>query len=130
MKLKFQCQEWNKESEEQCRECGLFASSAAAEEDDSELDGQLRDELLVLEQSRENTPVPLLTPPHSPLMVEIGGSRTTVCEWPSNLAVDSAMTNIKELRPLNLSSMESLGQKQSSTLTPMMRGMYVDIYDH
>lgn len=96
-------------------------------------------------RSHDNSPVPLLTPPDSPLTVEINGTTTTICEWPSNLVVDSAMAAaMNELRP---SSAASLGEFENeddsfddngvvlvvegkaavakSTLTPLLTGISV-----
>jgi hypothetical protein len=110
--------------------------------DDEALDRQLEDELdHCAEESRESTPVPLLTPPGSPLTIEyeINDSKQTGCEWPSNLVVDSALTAvISELRPLSPTSetladfereMEHrLASKKTGTetlLTPLLRGISV-----
>lgn len=71
-------------------------------ENEEELDDQLREELdgPSSKESRESTPVPLLTPPRSPVAFEWEGQKTTLCEWPSNLVVDSAMAAvISERRP-------------------------------
>lgn len=56
----------------------------------------------------EKAPVPLLTPPGSPLTVVLDSGTATVCEWPSNLIVDRAIQAAKELRPLSPTSLEML----------------------
>jgi hypothetical protein len=55
-----------------------------------------------------NAIVPLLTPPCSPLTVMLDDEVVTVCEWPSNLIVDSALQAVNELRPLSPTSLELL----------------------
>jgi len=119
-----------------------------SDEDDEEQDRQLGEELIEGEAERESvsTPIPLLTPPSSPLRVEGYEEDTTVCEWPSNLAVDSAMTATMDLRPPSpqdlqaweLEEEERLSKSEvspkatpdqgsfSSSLTPMMRGISVE----
>jgi hypothetical protein len=134
--------------------------------DEEDLDGQLRDELdpahaaapddndetSIVGGVRDNSPVPLLTPPGSPLTIEIdGGGTTTVCEWPSNLAVDIAMCSaadqeeVSEEVSRSMSPDVSLEQEDSdytlsgssssntdsqavfdtSTLTPLLQGISV-----
>jgi hypothetical protein len=128
------------------RESPIISSS-----DEEDLDGQLRDELdphADDEKSigRDNSPVPLLTPPGSPLTIEIdGGGTTTVCEWPSNLAVDNAMraaadqevpevsrsmspdVTLQEEDSDNTLSGSSSSQAvfDTSTLTPLLQGISV-----
>ena len=113
---------------------------SSSDEEEEELDRQLGEELtsqgLGAEEERNKTPVPLLTPPGSPLTIEVDGDKTTVCEWPSNLTVDSAMTAASELRPMSPASLEVLERKElelrwpaeASTLTPLLRGIYVGIH--
>jgi hypothetical protein len=116
--------------------------STSDEDDEEELDQRLSEELdpKTRVPSRENTPVPLLTPPASPLTIEFGGGTTaTVCEWPSNLAVDSALTAASILRPMSPESLEQLEIDEeervislmkgveASTLTPLLRSIYVGI---
>lgn len=122
-------------------------------DEDEEQDRQLGEELeeAETERERENTPVPLLTPPGSPLRVEGAEEEgdVTVCEWPCNLAVDSAMAATMDLRPpspQNLQTWELQEEERlmksdilvspeptpyegasSSTLTPMMRGISMEI---
>lgn len=104
--------------------------------DDEALDRQLEEELGGGgDRSQDNSPVPLLTPPDSPLTIEIDGDRATICEWPSNLAVDYAMATAAtdEMRsgsPDELSDLEDddvapTKSFDSSTLTPLLRGISV-----
>lgn len=121
-----------------------MASPIISSGDEEELDRQLGEELDDHQSdddgSRENsTPVPLLTPPQSPLTVEIDGATTTVCEWPSNLAVDSAMASAMNLQPLSpeaflafkeesderVTSLRKSKTVEASTLTPLLRGISV-----
>ena len=98
------------------------------DEEEEELDGQLRYELESTASSGgDQSPVPLLTPPESPVL----GVET--CEWPSNLVVDSAMTAVltTQIRPLDAWS-EVEDETSSFTkgttpslLTPLMRGIQV-----
>jgi hypothetical protein len=93
--------------------------------DEEELDERLRDELDKLGPERgendgeaemhhirngdSNTPVPLLTPPQSPLTIALEqGTSTTVCEWPSNMAVDSAMRTAAEMETMTVRVMSAL----------------------
>jgi hypothetical protein len=72
---------------------------------DDMLDGQLRCELESMSEASERTtssPVPLLTPPSSPMSHE----------WPSNLAVDSAL----HISPREVPTTISLGDDM--TITP------------
>lgn len=54
------------------------------------------------------TPTPLITPPSSPRKVRtvscdgVTSEETTICEWPSNLTVDNAITAALESAPLSL----------------------------
>lgn len=77
----------------------------------------------------ENSPIPLLTPPQSPI-------RDDEVEWPSNLVVDSAwMNTVTELRPLSPASLQTMEEEEeqrlmdhnveSSTLSPLLRSIYV-----
>ena len=109
--------------------------------DEEELDKRLSEELdrySRLESSRENSPVPLLTPPQSPLTVNIGENTATVCEWPSNLAVDiSMMAAAADVRPLSPASLQKLDEEEqerfskkstfndATTLTPLLQSIYV-----
>jgi len=118
-------------------------SPVISEDDDAELDRQLGSELdehdFAEEEQRNETPVPLLTPPASPLTIEFNGNPTTVCEWPSNLTVDSAMQAVHELRPMSPASLETLEKEEqnrfssgvgesastTTTLTPLLRSVHV-----
>jgi hypothetical protein len=107
---------------------------------DDEWDRRLSEELdsCGSESSRENSPVPLLTPPQSPLTINLGGGDTTVCEWPSNLVVDSVlMTAATELRVMSPTILQNLERDEfedgrfpshtieTSSLTPLFRSIYV-----
>lgn len=67
----------------------------------ADMDQQLGEELVGSGGSSHGTPVPLLTPPQSPVTVELDGNTTTMCEWPSNLVVDTAFRVANELRSLS-----------------------------
>ena len=69
-------------------------------EADAALDSRLCSELE--ECRRDESPVPLLTQPESPLTVEMNGTHATVCEWPSNLTFDSAILAADALDPAAL----------------------------
>jgi hypothetical protein len=116
-------------------------SPVVSNSDEEALDNRLGEELDDPEyeqaESRERTPVPLLTPPGSPLTVEVdGGGTTTICEWPSNLVVDSAMQAVTELRPMSPASLETLerdeeartAESDTTTLTPMLRSVDIRIH--
>jgi hypothetical protein len=107
-------------------------------DDDAELDRQLGSELDEhdTDEERDESPVPLLTPPASPLTVEINGACATVCEWPSNLTVDSAMMAVNDLDPASLAALEKTDQgqewyrkentnRETTKLTPLLRGFCV-----
>jgi hypothetical protein len=100
-----------------CSLSSLFAMKIREEspalmstDDNDDLDRQLGEELDDQYRGGEGqeTPVPLLTPPGSPLTVEWEGAATTLCEWPSNLIVDSALQAVNELRPMSPTSLENL----------------------
>jgi hypothetical protein len=110
--------------------------------DEEDWDRQLGEELggsYETDEDRIETPVPLLTPPGSPLTVEWEGSRATMCEWPSNLVVDSALQAIIELRPMSPGSLETLERDEQdrieamsgwhlpgeASLTPLLRSIRV-----
>jgi hypothetical protein len=119
----------------------ISSSDYISSSDDEELDRQLGEELDQQpgdDWSREHTPVPLLTPPQSPLTFEMNGETATVCEWPSNLAVDSAMASAMNLQPLTSEALLDfrddpkekvvvLQQEKecdpSTLLTPILRGI-------
>mmetsp|Transcript_19028 Transcript_19028/g.23412 ORF Transcript_19028/g.23412 Transcript_19028/m.23412 type:complete len:554 (-) Transcript_19028:2212-3873(-) len=76
---------------------------------DHEVDTQLAEELLcVSPTSIDVEPIPLLTPPDSPVLIYSEGGEVEICEWPSNLAVDNALTASIELRPLSPYSLAKL----------------------
>jgi hypothetical protein len=90
--------------------------------DEEDWDRQLGEELggsYETDEDRIETPVPLLTPPGSPLTVEWEGSRATMCEWPSNLVVDSALQAIIELRPMSPGSLETLERDEQDRIEAM-----------
>mmetsp|Transcript_3397 Transcript_3397/g.8803 ORF Transcript_3397/g.8803 Transcript_3397/m.8803 type:complete len:651 (-) Transcript_3397:39-1991(-) len=66
-----------------------------------ECERYLSEELNASSASKVNpsTPIPLLTPPASPLVVKSDEGETSICEWPSNLAVDTAMASTMSLSP-------------------------------
>ena len=126
--------------------------SPAYSTEDEDLDARLSEELSNRQFSRgydgadntDKSPVPLLTPPQSPLTLEVegdgGNNGTSVCEWPSNLVIDSAlMTAATETRPLSPASLQDasdddyfsaddfLGEdvKEPSSLTPLLKSIYV-----
>ena len=113
----------------------ILTKESSAESD--ELDKRLSEELDPSsgESSRENSPVPLLTPPQSPLTIDVGEGMTTVCEWPSNLPVDTAMMlAATDGRPFTPSTLQRIEQEEedepespnaASSLTPMFRSIYV-----
>jgi hypothetical protein len=90
--------------------------------DEEDWDRQLGEELggsYETDEDRIETPVPLLTPPGSPLTVEWEGSRATMCEWPSNLVVESALQAIIELRPMSPGSLETLERDEQDRIEAM-----------
>lgn len=97
------------------------------EEEDRMLSEELEEELRDL--GGDNSPIPLLTPPQSP-------TREDEVEWPSNLVVDSALTNtVTEIRPLSPASLQNMEEEEeqrlknsdmeASTLTPLLRSICV-----
>jgi hypothetical protein len=109
------------------------------QEQDRQLSAELEETELV--PNRESTPVPLLSPPPSPLCVESDkGQLTTVCEWPSNLAIDSALTMITGLRAHSPASLARLDLEEEdrfgsdyqqlstgTSLTPLLRGIQMNL---
>jgi hypothetical protein len=79
---------------------------------DNEVDAQLADELIGYASPTpsevESIPIPLLTPPASPVPIKSDESIVEIYEWPSNLAVDNALTAASKLNPLSLSSLAKL----------------------
>ena len=55
------------------------------------------------EPSSPVSPVPLITPPASPIHHQCDDNEFSICEWPSNLVIGNALTAISELRPPSLS---------------------------
>jgi hypothetical protein len=106
-------------------------NSSDDEGDDEAVDNQLAEELMdgitSKDPNGDSSPVPLLTPPASPTPFDIGNSSASdsqkiiVCEWPSNMAVDNALTAVNELRPMSPSSLEKLEEesmKREDFMTP------------
>ena len=92
-------------------------------DDDDDLDRQLGEELGDQYQGEgQETPVPLLTPPGSPLTVEWEGAATTLCEWPSNLIVESALQAVNELRPMSPTSLENLERDEHDRIVAFSSG--------
>lgn len=83
----------------------------------------------------DNSPIPLLTPPQSPQReYVVDDENTSAVEWPSNLVVDSAMMiAVMDLRPLSPASLQDLDEQEedtlkqadTSSLTPLLRSIYV-----
>jgi hypothetical protein len=110
-------------------------------EQEAEHDRALGEELIEaaggLVNDRESTPVPLLSPPPSPLCVESDkGQLTTVCEWPSNLAVDCALlvTSLRSHSPAYLVRFDEdrfvscfQGFESGTSLTPLLQGIRVNL---
>jgi hypothetical protein len=110
----------------------MMRDSPVMSSDEENLDKRLSEELEgnPRDPDADNSPVPLLTPPQSPLTTGVG-----VCEWPSNLVVDSAlMTAAMHTRPLSPASLQNFEEadeerlaKEASSLTPLLRSIYVGI---
>lgn len=122
----------------------------SSEEDEEEMDKRLGEELLQKLKGDEAKrggesppPVPLLTPPQSPLTIEgEAGGTATLCEWPSNLAVDLALREATDLRPMTPESLQRFEydeearvasqptkctDTEASALTPLLQGIYVGL---
>ena len=82
----------------------LFLSEELEENPDSQVFG--------------HKPVPLLTPPASPIEVEIKKGQQAVCEWPSNLATDTAITAPSSLRSFSPRSLTKQGEDKTQELRP------------
>jgi hypothetical protein len=81
------------------------------------VDNQLAEELLddISETpAKDRDPVPLLTPPTTPIEERMNTGQIAICEWPSNLAVDNAFTAAIELRSLSPSSLAKLEEQDPS----------------
>lgn len=80
----------------------------------NEIDAQLAEELkgynTPLDYTVEATPIPLLTPPASPVPIKSEESDVVIYEWPSNLVVDNALIAASKLHPLSLSEMEEIDE--------------------
>ena len=125
-------------------------SPAYSTEDELDLDMRLSEELhphghptkkasATADPSGDISPVPLLTPPQSPVTVKEDGKIASLCEWPSNLVIDSAMMNLTstETRPLSPASLQGSEDdvladdflqddvKCPSSLTPLLKSIYV-----
>lgn len=118
----------------------LRDSPVFSSDDDGDLDKTLSEELDKSSHSGgDNSPVPLLTPPQSPLSLPAGTN--DLVEWPSNLVVDNAMMSAAtSTRPLSPSSLQRLEEEEEvrlndayshpaepSSLTPLLRSIYVGI---
>jgi len=120
-----------------------YISSSAEEEEEDMLHSEELEEINT-PPDKPSTPIPLLTPPASPVRVETDEGTATACEWPSNLAVDAAMTAVADLRPLSPNSLQKQEEEEEdrmnsrkqinkkefrkpdkSTLTPLIRGISI-----
>ena len=121
------------------RSRSLRRSPVISSGDDEELDRALSEELKrpSQEEKGDKSPVPLLTPPQSPLTIP-GDQEQGLVEWPSNLVIDSAMmsatTNARPLSPASLQKFEAEEERRlkdacsrpdPSTLTPLLRSIQV-----
>ena len=83
-------------------------------ETEYKVDCQLAEELLGCvtpiegDSAAASNPIPLLTPPASPMPIKSDESVVEIYEWPSNLAVDNALTAAIQLRSLSPSSLAKL----------------------
>ena len=134
-------------------------AESSSDEDEEALDQRLSEELGQAETplagyssdpsiscSRGNSPVPLLTPPQSPLTIDVGDGGTQMCEWPSNLVVDTSLlsvlsSGIRPLSPGSLTKFEAEEEEHisghlkakgstaapSTSLTPMLRSINVGV---
>ena len=75
-----------------------------------EVDSQLAEELLdnITTDECNSNPIPLLTPPATPVLLKSDESVVQMCEWPCNLTVDNALTSAIQLRALSPSSLMKL----------------------
>lgn len=87
-------------------------------EEDNEYERRMGEELdeKCSQQRNDCDPIPLLTPPSSPIVVNSNKGTTTVCEWPSNLTVDSAMTSAIALRPLSPNSLQQQEEEEEKRI--------------
>lgn len=98
-----------------------------------EIDAQLAEELMGYNSSTDSeveaVPIPLLTPPASPLPIKSEESVVEIYEWPSNLAVDNALTAASNLIPLSLEEMEEIDECKEpfvTFVTPRFRALKFD----
>lgn len=98
-----------------------FSSSSDEEAVDSQLAEELVDIPFINVKSIDRKgPVPLLTPPASPIFPCSGADKVGLCEWPSNLAVDNALTAaiaLRSLSPCSLVRLEEDNPSMDSLLT-------------
>jgi len=131
------------------RMTNVASSDVSSTDEDDELLGEELDECKNSDNEEDAAPVPLLTPPASPIVVHAEGGDTTACEWPSNLTVDSAMTsaiaNSRSLSPDSLRKQDEEDEKRvmlspicqkptkldpQTGLTPVLRGISVSFRVH
>jgi hypothetical protein len=112
------------------------SSDAALEDEDQQLREELQESGSEDDDDRTSTPIPLLTPPASPVQIDGDDGPATICEWPSNLTVDIALTAAADLRPPSPTSFQKAWDEQEecnskdsgpSTLTPLIRGISVNL---
>ena len=92
-------------------------------DDDHKVDSQLAEELLgsiepTTPAQSDSKPIPLLTPPASPVPIKSDESVVEIYEWPCNLAVDNALTAAMQLRslsPSSLAKLEDVDQQQQQS---------------
>lgn len=95
-----------------------FSASTAEEVVDNQLAEELIDNMLSDKMPpttpEERDPVPLLTPPSTPIVpYTCSNGQVAVCEWPSNLTVDNALTAAFSMRPLSPSSLLRLEEQSN-----------------
>jgi len=108
----------------------------------SERDKQLSEELLESDciLNRESTPVPLLSPPPSPLCVNSeGGTLGKGCDWSNNLGFENALTIVTGARSYSSPSLLKMKEDEEdrimpyqsidagTTLTPLIKGISVGL---
>lgn len=89
----------------------MYQKPTISMDEEDEVCSAMKDELFDYSgesNCQEKTPIPLLTPPGSPLAFALDGDVATACEWPYNLVVDSAMAAVCELTPMSLASLGDL----------------------
>lgn len=100
------------------RDSPQFSASTQEEAVDYQLAEELIDNMMCDEAPETSDPVPLLTRPSTPVVESFSSSGQVVCEWPSNLAVDNALTAAISLRPLSPSSLSKLEENDDLLATP------------